>query len=106
MLLLLLLPHQQDALVDEDVLLLHTGGTQASGGRPRGASVASVRLSPHLGLNHGETVRAHLRHHSQNIHKLVFSDVLHQTVQSDEGPRPAHSRTAHSPLALALALAC
>lgn len=51
----------------------------------------------HLGLNHGQTVRAHFRHHPQNIHKLVFSDVLHQTVQSDEGSRPADSSTAHKP---------
>lgn len=83
--------------MDEDVLLLHTGATQApSDGRPR--HIAKVTSNVHLGLNHGETVRAHLRHHSQDIHKLVFPDVLHQTVQSDEGSRPADSRTAHSSL--------
>lgn len=43
LLLLLLLPHQQDALVDEDVLLLHTGGTQAvrRPGRDTSATVPS-----------------------------------------------------------------
>lgn len=31
LLLLLLLPHQQDALMDEDVLLLYTGGRGGAG---------------------------------------------------------------------------
>lgn len=41
LLLLLLLPHQQDALVDEDVLLLHTGGTQARSDGPAATLHAS-----------------------------------------------------------------
>lgn len=48
-------------------------------------------LRSHLRLDHGQTVRTHLRHHPQDICELVLSDVLHQPIQSDERPRPADS---------------
>lgn len=63
----------------------------AQPGRYRPAAALRAERA-HLRLNHAETVRAHLRHHAQNIHKLVLSDVLHQTVESDERSRPADSR--------------
>lgn len=64
-LLLLLLPQEEDALVDEDVLL--------------------------LGLDHGQPMGSHLRHHPQDVHELVLPDVLHEAVQGDEGPGSAHA---------------
>ena len=38
-------------------------------------------------------MRPHLRHHTQDVSILMFPDVLHQSVQSDEGPCPAHTST-------------
>ena len=73
------------------------GGGAVSAGRtwwPAVEQLPGFRTEAHLGLDHGQAVRTHLRHHPQNIHKLVFSDVLHQTIQSDEGSRPSHSGTA------------
>lgn len=57
--------------------------------------IALNQWSLHLSLDHGETVGSHFRHHPQDINELVFSDVLHQTIQSDEGPRPADSGAEH-----------
>lgn len=38
-------------------------------------------------------MRAHLGHHPQDVCELVLSDVLHETIESDERPRPADSST-------------
>lgn len=65
---------------------------RAAQGAPGGRPWEGLRRGTHLCLDHGQTVGAHLCHRPQDVHKLVFSGVLHQPVQSDEGPRPSHPR--------------
>lgn len=82
--------------MDEDVLLLDRRRGRGCESRPEPSGLGDIKETSkaHLGLDHGQPVRAHLRHHPQDVHKLVLPDVLHQTVQSDEGPRPADSGAA------------
>lgn len=83
--------------MDEDVLLLSTEEEEGRGCEGSPAGPPGPRWTQaHLGLDHGQTVRAHLRHQGQNVHELVFSDVLHEAVQSDEGSRPPHAGAAHT----------
>lgn len=78
--------------MDEHVLLLQrTNGIISD---LIGPNISHAALS-HLRLDHGQTVGPHLGHHPQDVDKLVFSDVLHETIQSDEGPRPADPGAEH-----------
>ena len=36
---------------------------------------------------------SHLGHHAQDVDELVLSDVLHEAIQSDEGPGSADPGT-------------
>lgn len=62
LLLLLLLPHQQDALMDEDVLLLDRRRGRGCESWPESSGLRDIKETSkaHLGLDHGQPVRAHL----------------------------------------------
>lgn len=38
----------------------------------------------------------HLGNHAQDVRELVLSEVLHETIQSDEGPCPADAGAEHT----------